>query len=224
MSERRAVVASYIGVIAMASIILIAGGRLLYWQALLYLGLAVLGITLTHLLAPRGGNLAARRAKSVKTGEPWDRRIVGCLFLLAVAAFVIAGLDSGRFGWSGPLPLPATIAGSAIMFVGQLIFALARRENAFFASTVQIEEDRHHTVCTTGPYGVVRHPGYLGMAISVVGFPLVIGSYWAFVPVALSLTMLLLRARLEDLFLKDRLAGYREYANTVKYRLIPFIF
>jgi protein-S-isoprenylcysteine O-methyltransferase Ste14 len=136
----------------------------------------------------------------------------------------IAGLDSGRFGWSGPLPLVVTIIGSTVMFTGQLIFALARRENAFFASTVQIEEDRHHSVCTTGPYSIIRHPGYLGMAISIVGFPLVIGSYWAFVPVVPSLITLLLRTQWEDRFLKDRLTGYREYSGTVKYKLIPSIF
>ena len=207
----------------MASIIFIAGGRLLYWQALLYLGLAILGTTLTHVLSPKESNLAAHRANTVKTGESWDRRIVGFYFLLNIVTFVIAGLDSGRFGWAGPLPLVATIIGSVVMFIGQLIFALARRENAFFASTVQIEEDRPHLVCMTGPYSVIRHPGYLGMAISIVGFPFVIGSYWAFVPVVLSVITLLLRVQLEDRFLKDRLAGYQEYSSIVKYKIIPFI-
>jgi protein-S-isoprenylcysteine O-methyltransferase Ste14 len=223
MNQRKAVAISYVGVIVMASIIFIAGGRLLYWQALLYLGLAIFGTTLAHVLSPKGSNLAAHRANNAKTGEPWDRRIVGFSFLLTIVTFSIAGLDSGRFGWSGPLPLGATIIGSVVMFVGQLIFALARRENAFFASTVQIEEDRFHSVCTTGPYGVIRHPGYLGMILSIVGFPLVIGSYWAFVPVVLSVIALLMRVQLEDRFLKDRLAGYQEYASTVKYKIIPFI-
>lgn len=222
MNQTKAVVSSYIGVMVMAGIIFLAGGRLLYWQALLYLGLAILGTALTHVLSPKERNLSAYRANSVKTGEAWDRRIVGVLFLLSVATFVVAGLDSGRFGWSGPLPPATTIIGAVVLFVGQLIFALARRENAFFAGTVQIEEDRLHTVCMTGPYHVVRHPGYLGMVISTVGFPLLIGSYWAFIPAGLSVITLLLRMQKEDRFLKDRLTGYREYANTVKYKLIPF--
>lgn len=206
-----------------ASIIFIAGGKLLYWQALLYLGLAVLGTTITHVLAPQASNLAAYRANTIKTGESWDRRIVGVYFLLTIVTFVIAGLDSGRFGWSGHLPLDATIIGSVVMVIGQLFFALARRENAFFTSTVQIETHRPHTVCMTGPYRVIRHPGYLGMAISIVGFPLVIGSYWAYVPVVLSVITLLLRVQREDGFLQDRLTGYREYASMVTYKLIPFI-
>lgn len=223
MNQRRAVVASYIGVIVMASIIFIAGGRLLYWQALLYLGLALLGTTLTHVLSPPASNLAAQRANNVKTGEVWDRRIVGVYFLLNIVTFIVAGLDSGRFVWSGPLPLAATAIGAVVMLIGQLIFALARRENAFFASTVQIEEERAHSVCMTGPYRVIRHPGYLGMAISLVGFPLVLGSSWAYVPVVLSVITLLLRVQREDRFLQDRLTGYREYASVVKYKLIPAI-
>jgi protein-S-isoprenylcysteine O-methyltransferase Ste14 len=223
MNQTKAVVSSYIGVIVLAGIIFVAGGRLLYWQALLYLALAILGTTLTHVLSPKERNLSAYRAKSVKTGEAWDRRMVGVLFLLSVVTFIIAGLDSGRFGWSGPLPPATTIIGAIVLFIGQLIFALARRENAFFAGTVQIEEDRLHTVCRTGPYSIIRHPGYLGMAISTIGFPLLIGSYWAFVPTALSVITLLLRMQKEDRFLKDRLMGYREYADTVKYKLIPFL-
>lgn len=223
MEQRKAIVSSYIGVIVLASIIFIAGGRLLYWQALLYLGLAILGTTLTHVLAPRAGNLAARRANNARTGEAWDRRMMGLLFLLNIVTFVIAGLDSGRFGWSGPLPLAVTMIGSVAMVIGQLIFALARRENTFFASTVQIEADRLHAVCMTGPYSIIRHPGYLGMAISLLAFPFVIGSYWACVPVALSVITLLLRVQREDQFLKDRLTGYREYSSAVTYKLIPFI-
>jgi hypothetical protein len=131
MNQRNAVVSSYIGVIAMASIIFIAGGKLLYWQALLYPGLAILGTAFTHVLSPKESNLAARRANTVNTGESWDHRILAIFFLLSLVTFILTGLDSGRFGWSGPLPLVATIIGSTVVLIGQLIFALARRENTF---------------------------------------------------------------------------------------------
>jgi protein-S-isoprenylcysteine O-methyltransferase Ste14 len=224
MTQKMAIVSSYIGILLMASVIFIAGGRLLYWQALLYVGLAMLGAILAQVLSPNKSNLAAHRANTALSGETWDRQILGVLFLLNLLTFVTAGLDSGRFGWSGPVPLIATAIGSVAMVLGQFLFALARRANTFFASTVQIQADRSHAVCMTGPYRVVRHPGYLGMVTSVVGFPLVIGSYWAFIPVALTAVLLLLRVQLEDQFLGERLAGYQEYANKVKFKLIPFVF
>lgn len=224
MNKSKAIVSSYIGVIVMASFIFLAGGRLLYWQALLYLGLALIGTTLTHLFTPKDSDLAAHRANNARSGEAWDRKIMGLFFLLSLVTFVVAGLDSGRFGWSGQMPLFAMVTGGIVMFCGQLLFALARRENAFFASTVQLETERGHSVCRTGPYQFVRHPGYLGMALSVIGFPFVLGSYWACIPVGLSVVLLLVRVQLEDRFLQDKLAGYPEYASQVKSKLIPYLF
>lgn len=222
MNQRKAIMSSYIGVVVMASIIFLAGGRLRYWQALLYLALALLGTTITHLLAPPDGDLAARRVANARAGEAWDRRLMGVYFLLTIASFVVAGLDSGRFGWTGALPLGVTIAGALLMVGGQLLFALARRENSFFTSTVQLETA--HAVCSSGPYSIIRHPGYLGMAISLLAFPLVLGSLWAGIPVALALALLLWRVRLEDRFLAERLAGYHKYAGQVRYRLIPRVY
>ena len=222
MNQRKAIMSSYIGVAVMAGIIFLAGGRLRYWQALLYLALALLGTTITHLLAPPASDLAARRAAQARAGEAWDRRLMGFYFLLTIAAFVVAGLDSGRYGWTGALPLGATILGALLMVGGQLLFALARRENSFFPSTVQIEAA--HSVCSSGPYSVIRHPGYLGMAMALLAFPLVIGSLWAFIPVALALALLLLRVRLEDRFLAGQLAGYRDYASRVRSKLIPRVY
>jgi protein-S-isoprenylcysteine O-methyltransferase Ste14 len=224
MNQKKAIVSSYVGVIVLAIVIFIAGGKLIYWQALLYLGLAILGTTLTHVLSPKGSDLTARRVNSAKTGEAWDRKIVGVLFILSILTFIVAGLDSGRFGWSGNVPFAVTIIGSIVMFLGQLIFALARRENSFFSSTVQIEEDRSHSVCMTGPYSIVCHPGYLGMLLSVIGFPFVLCSYWAIIPVVISLITLLVRVELETRYLKENLNGYKEYYNTVKYKLIPYIY
>lgn len=224
MSGKGAVLSSYIGVIAMAGIIFLAGGRLDYGPAWLYLALAVAGTTVVHGLTPRGSDLAAHRARNARSGEAWDRKLMGLYFLLTLVTFVVAGLDSGRYAWSGSLPTAATVTGAMIMLCGQILFALARRENAFFSSLVQIESERAHAVCRTGPYRVVRHPGYLGMLLSIASFPLVLGSCWAFVPVALCVIVLLVRVQLEDRFLQENLTGYREYAAAVKYKIVPHIF
>jgi protein-S-isoprenylcysteine O-methyltransferase Ste14 len=115
-----------------------------------------------------------------------------------LVTFLTAGLDSGRFGWSGRVPPGVTVAGVALMFTGQVLFALAKRENAFFSSTVRIQAERHHRVCDTGSYRLVRHPGYLGMLISLVAFPLVMNSYWALIPTLLAAALLVVRTILED--------------------------
>lgn len=224
MQNVRAIIASFVGVMLMASIIFLAGGKLLFWQAILYVVLALLGTVLSHLLTPGGSSIAARRAETATKGEPWDQRVMGIYFLVNLFMFVLAGLDAGRFGWSMPFPIAWTVIGVVLMVGGQVLFALARRTNTFFSATVRIDTEGNHRVCTTGPYRLVRHPGYLGMAIAVVGFPLVMGSVWSFIPVVLSLVLLLVRTAREDRFLMDKLPGYKAYAEETTSKIFPFVF
>ena len=76
---------------------------------------------------------------------------------------------------------------------------------------------------STGPYGIVRHPGYLSGILWMSSIPLVIGSLYAFVPVALYSALMVLRTHLEDITLHEELTGYPQYAERVRYRLLPGI-
>jgi len=224
MNRARAIAASYLGVVVHAGLVFVGAWKFQYWQGIAYVALALFGVTVSHLLMPEGSDLTARRARDVKSGQDWDKRLLGVLFVVNVATFLVAGMDSGRFMWSGPVPLSVTIAGATLMIVGQLVFALAKRENEFFSSTVQIQAERGHRVCEKGLYRRVRHPGYLGMLLSVVAFPLVMGSYWAFVPAAISTAVLIVRTVLEDRFLLGALPGYRDYAAKTKFKLVPGVY
>ena len=224
MTRLRATVASYVGVLLYASFIFLGAWRLMYWQALLYVATALVGATLSSLLVPSGSDITAERASKAAAGQDWDKRILGAYFLVSVVTFVIAGLDSGRFGWSGAVPLGVTVAGVVLMLLGQLIFAVAKRQNQFFSSTVRIQHERGHRVCDTGLYQYVRHPGYLGMLIALLAFPLLINSYWAFIPAACGAALLLIRTAIEDRVLTAELPGYREYAARTRWRLIPAVF
>ena len=163
------------------------------------------------------------RAARAKDGEAWDRKLLGVMALSNVITFVVAGLDAGRYHWSPPASTALVIAGTVTIGLGQLFFALSKRENDFFSSTVRLQPERGHRVCDTGPYRVVRHPGYLGMLLAVLGFPLLFGSYWAFIPTAFTVVVLAARTSKEDQFLVERLAGYRDYAARCRWRLVPFM-
>lgn len=224
MDKAKAIIASYIGVLVIASLVFLGAWKLRYWQGILYVVLALAGATLSHVLVPAGAQLTARRAREANAGEAWDRKLLGAMFLVNVVTFVIAGMDSGRFGWSGSVPLAVTVAGVAVMLAGQTLFAVAKRENEFFSSTVRIQSERGHRVCDTGLYRVVRHPGYLGMLLSQLAFPLVMSSYWALVPTLLAAALLVTRTVLEDRFLMRELQGYSDYAARTRWRLVPGIF
>ena len=224
MGKTKAIIASYVGVLVYASLVFLGAWKLVYWQGILYVVLALVGATLSHLLVPAGAQITANRAREANAGETWDRKLLGAMFLVNVITFVVAGMDSGRFAWSGSVPLAVTVAGAAVMVAGQTLFAVAKRENEFFSSTVRIQTERGHRVCDTGLYRVVRHPGYLGMLMSQLAFPFVLGSYWALVPTLLAAALLVARTVLEDRFLMRELKGYSDYAARTKWRLVPGVF
>jgi protein-S-isoprenylcysteine O-methyltransferase Ste14 len=224
MGKTRAIIASYVGVLIYAGLVFLGAWKIAYWQALLYVVLALVGTTLSHILVPAGSTITANRAREARAGRDWDKRLLGAFFLVNVVTFLTAGLDSGRFGWTGDVPVSVTIAGAALMLSGQVVFAMAKQQNAFFSSTVRIQTERGHQVCDTGLYRLVRHPGYLGMLMSLLAFPLVMNSYWAFVPAGLGAALLAIRTVLEDRFLVDELPGYKDYTNRTRWKLLPALF
>jgi protein-S-isoprenylcysteine O-methyltransferase Ste14 len=97
-------------------------------------------------------------------------------------------------------------------------------ENRFFSSVVRIQTDRGHMVCDSGPYRIVRHPGYAGNILAQPGIMLALGSVWTIIPVIIALIIAVIRTLLEDKTLQEELPGYRDYLRRVRYRLIPGVF
>lgn len=155
--------------------------------------------------------------------KSWDEvlmRAGNLTGLLLVPA--VAGMDVGRYGWSS-LGILYAVLGLIIMVVSSVLINWAMIENPYFEPTVRIQEDRGHRVVSSGPYGFVRHPGYLSGILWMSAIPLILGSLYAFVPVALYSALMILRTHLEDRTLHEELAGYPEYAERVRYRLLPGI-
>jgi len=84
-----------------------------------------------------------------------------------------------------------------------------------------VEGNQH--VVSTGLYGSVRHPMYVGNLIMMAGIPLALGSYWGLVVVIPGLLVHVIRILDEEKLLEQELAGYREYTQKVRYRLVPYV-
>lgn len=160
-------------------------------------------------------------ASALQDTKSWDKWLVPLIALwLPFLAVLIAGLDQ-RLGWSAGLPGWIHWLGLALLVFGYSVGAWAMAVNAFFSSYVRIQKDRGQTVVRTGPYACVRHPAYITGAIAMCGLPLLLDSLLAFPPILLFCLGIVLRTALEDKTLLAELPGYPEYAQQVRYRLIP---
>jgi protein-S-isoprenylcysteine O-methyltransferase Ste14 len=141
--------------------------------------------------------------------------------VLLVLHLIIAGLDVGRFHWTGGLPVAVQTAGLTGFAVGTWLYFWAAYVNRFFSLAVRIQQDRGQRVITGGPYRFVRHPGYFGQVLSFIFSGLALGSWWSLLPILPLVAILIRRTALEDRLLNNELAGYTEYAREVRYRLAP---
>jgi protein-S-isoprenylcysteine O-methyltransferase Ste14 len=139
-----------------------------------------------------------------------------------LGVLLVAGLDE-RLGWSPEISLGVQVGGLAVVALGCLLSGWAMLVNRFFSAVVRIQSDRGHSVVSTGPYRLVRHPAYVGGMVVYLATGPALVSLWALVPGLLVTILLAVRTALEDRTLRGELPGYEEYASRVRYRLIPGI-
>jgi protein-S-isoprenylcysteine O-methyltransferase Ste14 len=209
------------------SVLLVCGGDFGWWQAWVYSVLIVTTGPVGRIWAERRhpGLLAERQdMEKIQGAKAWDK-VLAPLMALSVSfpLVIVAGLDH-RFGWSPEFPLWLIVLGFLLVSLGYAFAAWALIENRFFSSVVRIQVDRGHVVCDSGPYRVVRHPGYAGNVLALPGMVLALSSIWTLIPAAVALVIAVIRTVLEDQTLQDELPGYRDYAGHVHYRLIPGVF
>jgi len=206
--------------LVLAAILFISSGRLNWIWAWGYLGAGLGILAINVLILPP--ELIAERGQPGDNVKGWDRVLTSLTGLPTLGVPIVSGLDE-RFGWSPQLVPAIHLIGLAFFVLGQGLFSWAMASNRYFSTAVRIQTDRGHTVATSGPYRVVRHPGYVGFIVSFLGTSLALGSLWAIIPAGLIACLLVVRTALEDRTLQDELPGYKDYAQRVRYRLLPGI-
>lgn len=205
----------------------LSAGRLTWPGGWGYVAAMVLSMLVSALtLKPE---LLAERSGRHKSSKDWDRILAASMALWGpILTLIVGGLDA-RYGWSPPLApvrlgfTAVGIAAWAIGLLGVLLTIWAMAANEFFSGLVRIQTDRGHVVASGGPYRCVRHPGYLGAIVFDLSVPLFLGSLWALIPAGITVLVIVVRTALEDRTLQAELDGYRDYAQRVRYRLLPGI-
>ncbi len=168
--------------------------------------------------------LAERYRRPGSGGQSWtDQAIVYLIGIGFVAWIALMPLDARRFHWTPRLPLALALAGGALLIPAALFLFRALADNTFASPLVRVQAEREQRVVSTGVYGIVRHPVYLGALCMFVGAPLLTGAASALVVALLVVVVLVVRIRGEEKLLVAQLPGYDDYRRRVRYRLVPGI-
>ena len=214
------VVFTFVELVVFGSMLFVPAGTFNYWQAWVFLVVVavVASAPSVYLLRANPAALQRRMRGGPAAESRLAQKVVIAGLYFSLAAMVVVSVLDHRFGWS-PVPTAVCVVGDVLVAVGLGVVALVIVQNSYAAATVQVEAGQ--TVVSTGLYGLVRHPMYTGNVIMMVGIPLALGSYWGLVFVVPGLIVLASRIRDEEKLLQQDLAGYREYSQKVRYRLVP---
>jgi protein-S-isoprenylcysteine O-methyltransferase Ste14 len=210
-------------IIIQAAILFLAAGRLDWAWAWVFLGIYCVSVLANSVFMIRSHpETLAERGHAQKTKD-WDK-LVGGLWSLAQFLIlpVVAGLDL-RFGWTRDIGTWWHVVGAITFALGLALFGWAIITNAYFSTAVRIQSDQGQTVCRSGPYRYIRHPGYAGTTLQSMAIVFLLGSWWSLIPAVVASGLMILRTHLEDRTLQAELPGYRAFMQEVRYRLIPGI-
>ena len=206
-----------------ATLLFLAAGGLNWIWAWAFLGIYLVSVSINSAFLMRTSPETSAERGQAKETKDWDKLVSG---LWSLAQFLVlplvAGLDI-RFGWTRNYTALWHLAGAVLFALGLVLFGWAMITNAYFSTAVRIQSDRGQTVCRTGPYRFVRHPGYIGTILQSLAIPLLLGSLLALIPGITAALLMIIRTSLEDRLLQAELPGYQDFVQEVRYRLVPGI-
>ena len=214
------IVGGAVSLVVFVGILFVVAGDVGWLRGWAYVGVLTIGHGISAVYAWRKDpELLARRGKTGEGTKNWDKVVLGVFAVMYLAEIVVGALDY-RWGWSA-MSVWFWPVGVVLYAFFLFVVTWAMSVNTHFEKTVRIQSDRNHRVIDSGPYGIVRHPGYLAtIAGFILGVPLLVGSWWAFLPAFAAGACLVVRTFLEDRMLRRELTGYEAYAQRVRYRLI----
>jgi protein-S-isoprenylcysteine O-methyltransferase Ste14 len=218
----RATVQSVIALLAFGVLLFVPAGTLHYWQAWVFLAVfTIVSLYSAVYLFRKNPAVVERRMHAGPKAEtrPVQKVVAAGISILFIALLVFSALDH-RLGWS-PVPAALSLIGDVLVVIGLGIAILAVIQNSYAAANITVEESQ--TVTSTGLYGIVRHPMYMGASIMFAGIPLALDAWWGLAVLVPVVIVFAVRIADEEKLLNQELIGYREYAGKVHYRLVPYV-
>ena len=208
-----------LGVILVGILIFVPAGTLSFFNGWLFMSILFLPMFLAGIVMMFLNPDLLKKRLNAKEKRGEQQLVVKLSGLMFLAGFIVAGLNF-RFSWH-LLPQSIVVAAAIAFLIAYLLYAEVLRENTYLSRTIEVQENQK--VIDTGLYGIVRHPMYSATLLLFLSMPLVLGSLYALIIFLAYPFIIAGRICDEEDLLETELAGYREYKQKVRYRLIPFI-
>ena len=215
----QALVKFFSGLVIISALLFIPAWTLLYWQAWLLIAILFVPMFAAGIVMMIKNPSLLKKRLNAKEEQSEQKTVVALSGIMFLAAFVSAGLNF-RFGWI-VLPDNVTYISAVIFLIAYVLYAEVMRENEYLSRTIEVQENQK--VIDTGLYGIVRHPMYAVTLLLFLSMPIVLGSVISFIVFLAYPFIIAGRIKNEEKVLEEGLAGYKEYKQKVKYRLVPFI-
>ena len=207
------------GIIIVALPLFLSAGSFGYWNAWLFMGILFIPMFIAGLILMKKNPYLLEKRLNAKEEQSEQKTVIALSGIMFLVGFVVAGLDY-RFQWI-KLPEWVVIVGAVVFLIAYGLYAEVLRENTYLSRTIEVQENQK--VIDTGLYGIVRHPMYAVTVILFLSMPIVLGSVISFMIFLAYPFIIAGRIKNEEKVLEEGLAGYKEYKQKVKYRLVPFI-
>ena len=208
-----------LGVALVGVLIFLPAGTFFYFNGWLLMGILFVPMFLAGIVMMFKNPDLLKSRLNAKEKQKEQSLVVKLSGLMFLSGFIVAGLGV-RFHWY-VLPMGVVVGAAVVFLVAYLLYAEVLRENTYLSRTIEVQE--HQKVIDTGLYGIVRHPMYATTLLLFLSMPIVLGSVYAFLVFLAYPFIIAKRIRHEEKFLEEKLDGYRDYKQKVKFRLIPFL-
>jgi len=207
------------GIVIISALLFIPAGSIEFWNAWLFMGVLFIPMlfVIVYLIICNPELLFKRMNTNEK--EKTQKKIVLITSIIFLSAFIISGLDY-RFQWS-TVPFLVVVISAIIVLTGYILFFIVMRQNSYASRVIEIQEKQK--VIDSGLYSIVRHPMYSAAILMFMFMPLVLGSFYALIPLIIFPFQMGMRLKNEEIILEKGLDGYIEYKKKVRYKIIPFL-
>ena len=215
----QAILKFLLGIVLVGALIFLPAGSLSFYNGWILMGILFIPMFIAGIVMMIKNPALLEKRLDAKEKEKDQSLVVKLSGLMFLAGFILAGLGF-RFGWY-TLPKAVVIVGAVLFLIAYALYAEVLRENTYLSRTIGVQENQK--IIDTGLYGIVRHPMYAVTLLLFLSMPLVLGSVYSLIVFLAYPFIIAKRIKGEEELLEKELAGYKEYKQKVKYRLIPFI-